>query len=419
MKLITKTIFYYLLVCIPLLIISGIISFEQIRNTVRENNDEVMWEEKRDAEKVIQAFTGPVSNYRLDKETEIVIDSSNGNGFRYSDIYKMDEDAEKVNYRILKSYYRSKGTNYLITVIRPTLEEDDLIESLSGTLLTVISGLILAFFIINFFISKALWKPFYRTINKLNEYQINTHSPQAFESSKTKEFAQLNEALNKMTNKIYSDFVLQKEFTENASHEMQTPLAIIKAKVDLLMQSPNLGEKEMEQLEGIDLSVSKLSSLNKALLLLAKIENHQFKDAVEVDLGQVTDKVLSNFEDRILAKNISVQKNINKDVKVKMHPALADILITNLVQNAIRHNSEKGKINISITAKEFKISNSGQALNIKPEELFVRFKKNDASKESLGLGLSIVKSITNLYGMKIDYSFNHDLHIFTITTHNS
>jgi signal transduction histidine kinase len=420
MKLQNKTILYYLLASVPLLFVVAIISYFLIARTVSENLTEVQWDKKRKAEALINSFKEPKNVFlSFDSLSNIKIDTAVSGGFKrgykYSVLVKMDpEDDESIEYRVLKSYYRSQGTNYLITIVDPKLEMEDLIESLSHIFLVTLGFLILTFLILNWILSKTLWKPFYKTINALNGYELKNYSAQHFDRSTTKEFAQLSEALNKMTDKIYSDFVQQKEFTENASHEMQTPLAIIKAKVDLLMQSPNLKEEEMKQLEGIETSVSKLASLNKALLLLAKIENNQFRVTAEVSLAGVTDKVLNNFEDLIQGKGISVTKKVETDLKLKMDPALAEVLITNLVQNSVRHNFENGTIAITITSDQFSITNSGEALSIEPEELFVRFKKNDASKESIGLGLSIVKSIASLYNLKINYAFTDNLHSFTL-----
>jgi signal transduction histidine kinase len=272
----------------------------------------------------------------------------------------------------------------------------------------------LAFFFVNWLLSKILWKPFYKTIDTLDNYDLKNTAGLNFPSSNIKEFSRLNEALDKMTNKIYTDFLHQKEFTENASHEMQTPLAVMKAKLDLLIQSPHLKEEEMNQLQAIGSSVNKLASLNKALLLLAKIENNQFKDVSEISLQKTIEKVLSNYEDLIASKNISVKTNFTGDCITKMNPALCDVLVSNLMQNAIRHNTSEGTILIELTKSTLAFSNNGNPLQVKPEELFVRFKKNDASKESLGLGLSIVKGITDLYGININYAFTEGKHVFTL-----
>jgi signal transduction histidine kinase len=417
MKLLNKTIFYYLLISLPLLLISGCISYYMIKGDVKEGTDESLWMEKLNAAKLIRTFKEPhnlILSY--DNLSKITIADPAEKGYVFSDtsIYEKTEN-EYENHRMLKAYQVLNGTNYLITLTKPTLEEEALIEGVVSSLLVVIAFLMLAFFVVNWLLSKILWKPFYKTIAALENYDLKNTIHPDFPSSNIKEFSRLNEALDKMTNKIYNDFIHQKEFTENAAHEMQTPLAVMKAKLDLLIQSTNLKEEEMDQLQSIGSSVSKLASLNKALLLLAKIENNQFKDIAEISLQKTIEKVLVNYEDLIESKNISVKKDFVNDRIVKINPVLCDVLISNLIQNAIRHNSIKGTIEINLENNSLSISNSGNPLNIKPEELFVRFKKNDASKESLGLGLSIVKSITDLYHVKLSYNFSKDLHSFVLT----
>ena len=277
MKLISKTILYYLLISLPLLLISGYISYYLINGEVREGTDMSLWKEKRNVENLIKTFDVPQSKIlSTDGLSKITVVNIGGPKYVFTDTLLYDkEEEENVNHRILNAYVKVNGTNYLITLAKPTLEEDALVEGLLSSLLTVIGFLILSFFVVNWLLSKWLWKPFYKTINDLNHYDLKNNTGTDFSTSKIKEFDQLNEALNKMTNKIYTDFIHQKEFTENAAHEMQTPLAVMKAKLDLLIQSPNLKEEEMNQLQAIDTSVSKLASLNKALLLLAKIENNQ------------------------------------------------------------------------------------------------------------------------------------------------
>lgn len=416
MRLINKTILYYLLISFPLLIIAGFFSYFLIKSELRDGADESLVKEKSNAIQLIRSFKEPHNiNLSFDSLSNIKVVKNGELEETYSDtsIYDIGEQ-EFTPYRILKSHYSFNNNNYLITVAKTTLEEDELMEGLFSAFGIIIVFLVFAFFMANWLLSKTLWKPFHNTLSELNTYDIKKHDPHKFESVATTEFNQLNIALNKMTEKIYSDFVQQKEFTENASHEMQTPLAIVKANLSLLMQSPNLKEEEMNQLQTIENTLKKLSALNKSLILLTKIENNQFQENVVINLKEIIAKALDNYSDLIQAKNIQIETDLKDDLKIRINPVLADILLSNLLQNAIRHNKEGGKIIVSAREKIFSISNSGDPLTISKEELFVRFKKNDTSKDSLGLGLSIVKSITDTYNFQITYNYNNSLHTFII-----
>lgn len=416
MKLIKKSILYYLLMSLPLLLIAAGISYLLIQIEVRDVTDESLWKEKINAEKIIQTFQEPRNIFLgTDSLSEISVSGTNLSGFHYSDTTLFDRNEnENINYRVLHSYYKYKSVNYLITTMRSTLENEDLTESLLISLLLVIIFLIVSFFFANLIFSRLLWKPFYRTLDKLNKYDIKQNCNTQFGSSSINEFKILNETLSSMTNKILSDYNHLKEFTENASHEIQTPLAVIKSKLELLMQSENLKEDEMMQVQAIDDSVIKLTSLNKALLLLTKIENNQFKEINDISLKSVLEKHLFIFKDIIEEKNIILNTNFENDIKVKMNIVLCDILFTNLVQNSIRHNIENGSITINLNNNNFVIENSGQAPVTLPSEMFARFKKNDSSKDSLGLGLAIVKAIADIYSLKINFKYENEKYFFSI-----
>lgn len=416
MKLVSKTILYYLLISLPLLIIAGLLSYILIRNEVRDGTDETLLREKDKVRNILKSFQEKQIIYHSADRLSITAPISEAiSGTYFSDSLIFDKTKmEDVNYRFLKSYYKLNNQNYLIKIANPTFEEDELIEGLLSAFALIIGFLVVAFFIVNWLLSKTLWKPFYKTLAGLNNYDVKKHEPYIFEQASTAEFDQLNNALNKMTEKIYSDFKSQKEFTENASHEMQTPLAVIKANVSLMMQSPNLKEEEMNQLETIENTLRKLSALNKTLIILTKIENNQFQKYETVILKDAITKSLNNYSDLIETKNIKLESDLSEELKIKINPILADVLVSNLLQNAIRHNKEGGKISVTIKGKTLLISNSGEPLTINQDDLYVRFKKNDCSKDSLGLGLSIVKSIVDSYGYSISYSYNNLLHTFNI-----
>ncbi len=417
MRLISKTIFYYLIISIPLLLLAGLFSYYHIGNTLAEETDESLFKESSQAEKLIVDFGNDQIIYlNYDSLSFIKPGVNDSHLHSYSDTSIFDtEEEEFVNYRVYKNTIKKKDKNYLIVIQKSTLDKEDLQKSLFIVFALIICFLVSAFFIVNWVLSKTLWKPFYKTLFKLNAFDIKKNHNITFDLSNTFEFNQLNVELNKMVEKLQIDFLQQKEFTENASHEMQTPLAIIKTNVSALMQSENLNVLEINQLQAIENTVKKLSSLNKTLLLLTKIENNQFTENKVINMGYIIFISLEQQADFIKLKKITVHTELTPNLLVNMNPMLADVLISNLIRNAIRHNFDEGIINISCNEKGIFISNSGEPITINQNEMFVRFKKNDSSKDSLGLGLSIVNSILDLYNFKITYSYINSMHVFEIS----
>lgn len=416
MKLLNKTTSFYVIISLPILLIASVISYYLIKSELRESTDDAL---EREAEKAKDLIHKDLiqKTYYLNPDSLSYIKATNGNAqvANFSDILIYDKfEEEVIPYRKLTTTYLYKQRYYNITILKTTIEEDELTEGILSAFLVISLLLTVGFFIANWLFSKLIWKPFYQTLDALNKYDIKQHKEYVFAESNTFEFNQLNNTINKLISKIHQDYIQQKEFTENASHELQTPIAIIKAHINLLVQSTNLSEAEMGYVEVIENTLKKLSSLNKALLLLAKIENNQFNAVKQINISDVLSKTVHNIQELIQAKELNLIVDSLPNVSITMNPILSEIMISNLLQNAIRHNVKGGKIYIKLSNNKLIISNSGEPLNMKPEELFMRFKKDDSSKESIGIGLAIVKEIVALYNFNISYSFKNSTHFFEL-----
>ncbi len=258
----------------------------------------------------------------------------------------------------------------------------------------------------------------YQIFQALEDFDADEPTKVVFEDSPFPIFNELNEYLVELIDRIRTDFQAHKQFTQNASHELQTPLAIIKGHVELLLQSPNIGEKEVQSLALVLQNANRLSKINSALILLSKIEHQRFVDTERVDFAVVADEVLSNFYDLIQIHNLEIRKEYSGKFEVNMSSTLAEILIANLVQNAIRHNVEEGYIKIKIDSGDFSITNPGEVLDIKPEALFKRFLRKSDAEESLGLGLSIVKRICEQSNLEVFYKHVKGQHTLQIQKNN-
>ena len=261
-------------------------------------------------------------------------------------------------------------------------------------------------------LSKSVWKPFRNTLDKLKTFNLNKQTKIEFSKTDVSEFDELNQSLTKLIEHNVSVYKTQKEFTENASHELQTPLAILKNKLDILLQNQDLTEKQYQIAEEMNRALSRSSRINKNLLLLAKIDNKQF-DSETFHLNEVLNQSLEILQEHFEQKNISVKTEISDNVKVNGNIGLTEVLINNLILNAIRHTSINGSILIRLSQSEFEVSNSGTG-KLNGDLLFKRFSRFSKDNNGSGLGLAIVQEICKSQNWTIDYRFENNNHIFSV-----
>ena len=261
-------------------------------------------------------------------------------------------------------------------------------------------------------LSKSVWKPFRETLDQLKTFSLNNQTKIEFSKTDVSEFDELNQSLTKLIEHNVSVYKTQKEFTENASHELQTPLAILKNKLDILLQNQDLTEKQYQIAEEMNRALSRSSRINKNLLLLAKIDNKQF-DFETFHLDKVLNQSLEILQEHFEQKNISVKTEISDNVKVNGNIGLTEVLINNLIINAIRHTSINGSILIRLSQSEFEVSNSGTD-KLNGDLLFKRFSRFSKDNNGSGLGLAIVQEICKSQNWTIDYRFENYNHIFSV-----
>ena len=324
------------------------------------------------------------------------------------------EDKEKTPYRILEFGIEANGKSYVVTVAKSLEGTDELANSILLITSVTILLILIVSVMINRVLLRRLWKPFYRSLDAIKKFRLDKKQSLDFPSTNIDEFAFMNQTLGKATNQAQQDYLLLKEFTENASHEMQTPLSIIRSKLDLLIQEENLSENQSKTVQSAYGAIEKLSRLNQSLLLLAKIENNQYAETSIVDLKQKIEEKIDAFNELWQNQNISVSSSL-EDISVEMNVALADILLNNLLSNATRHNFQNGAIQIELTETHLKISNSSFQKELDRQRLFSRFSRSNDGKGYTGLGLSIIKQICDASGFDIRYSITGQQHSFTIS----
>ncbi|PSL46314.1 signal transduction histidine kinase [Chitinophaga niastensis] len=312
---------------------------------------------------------------------------------------------------VVNSFFSIKNTNYEISSYNYIPGSRQILDAILGTVIWKLLLIILCVGITARLVSQRILHTLRQTMKKIQGF--NVKQKVQFPQTGTQEFKELNSFLQKMTDKAVDEYASVKEFSENASHELQTPLAVLRNKLELLSET-NIEENQAALISDMQNAIEKLSKINRSLTLLAKLENNEYAVSENIKFCRVAKDVLAAYEDRIEMKNLSVKTDFAKNILLKIHPTLADMLMNNLVGNAIRHNVQDGSIELVLTQKKLVVKNTGLPPEMPVEELFQRFKKGNQCSESVGLGLSIVKQICEVSGFFISYHYSNQLHVLQI-----
>ena len=332
----------------------------------------------------------------------------------YQTIEVYDSIEQEIHpFRQLSTPVDIKNKHYLLTVQISLFDTEDLLFAIGSVQVISIILLVTGLGFINRSLSKRLWKPFYKTLDQLKAFQVDRNEPFEIVETKITEFDDLNHTVKQLTDRNRSVYMQQKEFIENASHELQTPIAIFQSKLDNLMQSSSLQASDASTLSELEQTAQRMARLNKNLLLLSKIDNDQFRNTETIDVAKVLHGIVENVKHVADAENISISLR-SEPITIEANKTLIEILLTNLLHNAVRHNQPGGSLMIELRNSKLVISNSGAPLKMDPEKIFERFSKEGATENNTGLGLAIVKKICTTSGYQIDYQYNNELHVFTL-----
>jgi signal transduction histidine kinase len=325
-------------------------------------------------------------------------------------IYDPSQD-EMEAFRELSTYKEIKGQIYKITVRNLVVESEDILVAIVFSNITIFVLAFLFLFFFNTTKNIKLWNPFFKNLEQMKKFSLSSNEEIQLVDSDVLEFSELKDEILLLTSKVKNDYENLKQFTENVSHEMQTPLAIIQAKIDNIINEHDINDKQFEQISSIQKDIQRLKHLNQRVTILTKIDNNQFVKVENVNITKLLEEKIENFKE--LEINY-ISLNSKNDLIASMDIYLADILINNLISNAIKHNFEEKEISITTENKTLVISNYGQNELLHPEKLFLRFYREVNSVQSSGLGLAILKKICDLYKFDLSYSFSENQHSFTL-----
>ncbi|MFY7816171.1 MAG: sensor histidine kinase [Chryseobacterium taeanense] len=316
-------------------------------------------------------------------------------------------------YRCLMKVIYINNKPFLFTVETNIEESQETVAAIALVTIFFFILIVVGLLFLNKRLSASVWEPFRNTLDKLKRFNLNSQTKIEFDKTDITEFEELNQSLRKLIEHNISVFKTQKEFTENASHELQTPLAILKNKLDILLQSEDLTERQYQIAEEMNRALTRSSRINKNLLLLSKIDNSQFDNAEIIQFDGLLHQSMEILQEHFDQKNISVDKNISSDIKVNGNSGLTEVLINNLILNAIRHTLPNGSISVKLTGSVLEVANSGTE-KLNTELLFKRFSKFSADHSGSGLGLAIISEICKFHQWDINYKFENNLHIFSV-----
>ena len=328
----------------------------------------------------------------------------------------VDPDRGPETFDILTRHRTLNGNSYLVTTYISSKEIRHLIIKVGIAEAIIFILLLIGIVIVNRRTSARLWTPFYKTMSTIRGYDIRQNKPLLLDSATgVKEFDRLNQTLLALIDHVDQAYRNQKQFTENASHELQTPLAIIRSKVELLMEGPGLNEDSAQLLQEITEANERLSQMNKNLLLMTRIENSQFPQVAPIALSQLVERLTQFFKEYYENEVARTTTMIQPDVHITANPALIEILVNNLLRNAFIHNVPGGWVQVSLTPTALVIENTGHVIEGDPEQLFDRFRKGRVDNRTTGLGLALVRQIAQLYHYDVRYTYRDGRHQLTIS----
>ena len=355
--------------------------------------------------------SGSNNQYFLKEVDRTYFLSHDAISYRDSMVY-IEEKGESEPARILTTLFKDREERYFeISVYTPTIEKKDLREAIFYLLIGLFTTLLIAILLINIWVFHRIMKPFYRLLEWLDNFRLDKKNEPLDNPTNTTEFRKLNVAVNRFAVHSEEIFEQQKQFIGNASHEIQTPIAVCQNRLEMLMEDETLTEQQMGEIVKTYQTLEYVSKLNKSLLLLSKIDNSQFAETKEISLNEVLHRYSDDYREVYHYRGITLDIQEKATFRVQMNETLAVVLVTNLLKNAFVHNIDKGMIRVEITSSSIRFGNTGADVALDDKRIFERFYQGSRKREgSTGLGLAIVHAICRQCRLQVRYRFLDGMH---------
>lgn len=398
----------YLWASMLLMVLSTIALFFYVRWLLKQEVEEELFSAEARIESAIKAGQHPGSLSPIIEVNEV--DELKTAFTKDTVIYDPSQDEMEL-FREFSTYKNINNKSYKISVRVLVVETNQILWAIILSYIFIIFLVFVFQFYLNKSNNKKIWNPFFYNLEQMKKFSLLSKEPIQLLDSEILEFSELNKEIALLSGKVRDDYENLKQYTEDVSHELQTPLAIIQAKIENIINGPSVSEVQFNQLASIQKDIQRLTQLNKRLALLTKLENHQYTHRENIDITDLTAQIIANFNE---ISTISLTFEKTNNIIAKMDPYLAEILCNNIISNAIKHSTHKKPINIEARNTLLSVSNFGLMPIANPQQLFTRFYRETNEFKSTGLGLAIVKKICDLYGYNISYNYIKDHHCFLI-----
>ena len=418
MKLIYKVTRRLALVVLPVLLLWATVFYFAMVNEVNDETDDSLEDyAEMIARRVVTGEELPTPGDGSNNTYSIELLPASG-GYRDSKAY---EDREVYIYwkketepaRVLtKIFHDDYGAAYKLVVSIPTFERDDIIKAILFYLAILYAVLVFTILIVTVLVFRYSMKPLYSLLKWLDGYRPGNGTAGFPDEESVLEFKKLTKAARETIERAENHLERQKQFIGNASHELQTPLAVLGNRIEWMMDSTSLSEEQFAELSKMRQSIHRLVRLNRTLLLLSKIDSGHFLDKSDVDIVSIIENELELYKEIFAEKEICCNVNVPSGYVVQMDEMLATTMVSNIIKNAFVHSPVGGTIDVCISHDELIVSNNGdEALD--KARLFDRF-YTSGKTGSTGLGLALVKSIAGYYDYGLEYAFDGHRHSFMI-----
>lgn len=379
-----------------------------------EDQAEMLIRRSLAGEPLPDSSNGTNSQYYIHRVTKEYAASRSHIRYEDNNVY-IKEKREYEPARTISYIYNDDDGGFMeVVVFTPTIDKADLKAALAYWLMALYLILLLCIILVNLRTIKKSMKPLKALLVWLDRYKLGDKNPKLGMETKITEFKKLGDTVQRNMERNEKVYEQQKRFIANASHEMQTPLAIIQNRLEMLLEEANLNEQQMGDVVKTLHTLKSMSRTNRSLLLLCKIDNGQITDTTNVSMGKTAARQLNDLETIYAHRGIKTETDTATDLNVEMNEALATTLVNNLLKNAFTHTPDGGTVRVSTDSLTLRITNSAENGPLDESKIFERFYHTPGRQSSTGLGLSIVKAICNLYGMTISYRFNDDMHVFEV-----